>query len=163
MKCLTYSVLLNKKSQSTFENFQFRRDTIVRDTRASKDILILPICRTEVFKCSFCYSAAAFWNNLPSNIRATCLANFKHNYFLLGNDFRFQLYMVFLQLDHRMFKVHKHIFIFSCLHEQMYTLILIFLFLSFFIFFSFVFFCFCKYLFSDIFMCYKFFLCILLT
>ncbi|XP_077254727.1 uncharacterized protein LOC143893340 [Temnothorax americanus] len=75
---LTFSVLRKEKPQVIFSNFTFRHENMQRNTRSPTDILNLPLCRTEFFKRSFCFSAAELWNSLPSDIRnTTCIGSFK--------------------------------------------------------------------------------------
>ena len=48
------------------------------DLRDASPKLHLPKARTDYLKCSFSYSGASLWNDLPEDIRATkYLGNFK--------------------------------------------------------------------------------------
>ncbi|XP_071652781.1 uncharacterized protein [Temnothorax longispinosus] len=75
---LTFSVLAKKKPEVIFSNFVFKHDRVTREIRAPLGTLILPQCRTEFYKRSFCSSAAELWNGIPPNIRnASSLPVFK--------------------------------------------------------------------------------------
>ncbi|XP_011865343.1 PREDICTED: uncharacterized protein LOC105560658 [Vollenhovia emeryi] len=67
--CFTFSVINKKKPKSIFNNFEFRSDRTCRGTRTPGEKLILPQCRTEFYKRSFCSFAAELWNGLPTQLR----------------------------------------------------------------------------------------------
>lgn len=76
--CLLYKILQTKQPSLLHSNFNCKDITSDRVTRAPKDILIQPQCRTELFKRSFRLSSARLWNGLPSSIRnARTLTDFK--------------------------------------------------------------------------------------
>ncbi|XP_050449694.1 uncharacterized protein LOC126850592 [Cataglyphis hispanica] len=76
--CLLYKILETKQPSLLHSNFNCRIATSDRATRAPRDGLFLPLCRTELFKRSFRLTSARFWNGLPQSIRsAATLADFK--------------------------------------------------------------------------------------
>ncbi|KAL6420425.1 hypothetical protein ACFW04_014432 [Cataglyphis niger] len=76
--CLLYKILQTKQPSLLHSNFNCKNATSNRATRAPRDMLFLPQCRTELYKQSFRLISARFWNGLSQSIRsATTLADFK--------------------------------------------------------------------------------------
>lgn len=67
--CLLYNVMHTQQPKLIYDKLIFKSAKSTRITRASDDLLILPRCRTEVFKHSFIFSTSKLWNNLPSDLR----------------------------------------------------------------------------------------------
>ncbi|XP_020297183.1 uncharacterized protein LOC109861786 [Pseudomyrmex gracilis] len=89
MCCFLYSIKRTQRPPILYSGLTFRNEESSRHTKASEDMLSIPICRTEIFKQSFrCYSAE-LWNSLPADIRAiTSLDIFKaklHSHFMKNN------------------------------------------------------------------------------
>ncbi|XP_071627193.1 uncharacterized protein [Temnothorax longispinosus] len=76
---LTFSVLAEmKRPEVIYSNFVFKHDIVTREIKAPLGTLILPQCRTEFYKRSFCSSAAELWNGILPDIRnASSLPDFK--------------------------------------------------------------------------------------
>ena len=75
---LLYNILMTQRPARLHVLFTYRAQISSRTTRVSSDILSLPQCRTELYRRSFSYTAAKFWNNLPSDVRdAPSSANFR--------------------------------------------------------------------------------------
>lgn len=66
---MMFSILHSGIPSVLFNGFEYRCDVVQRDTRACKDDLLMPLCRTEFYKRSFRCSAVELWNGLPSEIR----------------------------------------------------------------------------------------------
>ncbi|KAL6418607.1 hypothetical protein ACFW04_011953 [Cataglyphis niger] len=76
-----FKILETKQSSLLHSNFNWLRD-----------VLFLPQCRTELYKCSFRFTLARFWNDLSQSIRsATTLSNFKQRLFAFA---RLCLFMI---------------------------------------------------------------------
>ncbi|KAL6421446.1 hypothetical protein ACFW04_013901 [Cataglyphis niger] len=72
-----------KQPSLLHSNFNCKIATSNRATRAPRDILFLPQCRTELYKRSFRFTSARFWNGLSqSTWNATTLADFKQKLYL---------------------------------------------------------------------------------
>lgn len=67
--CMIFNILKTKTPLYLSQYLVFRDRMLSRDTRAQTDHLIVPICRTELFKKSFRSAAPQFWNSLPTEIR----------------------------------------------------------------------------------------------
>jgi len=67
--CLIYSILLTECPKVLYNNFCFRSATSNRLTRAASDLLVIPLCRTEIYRRSFICTATALWNGMPAHIR----------------------------------------------------------------------------------------------
>ncbi|KAL6418566.1 hypothetical protein ACFW04_012003 [Cataglyphis niger] len=77
---LLYKILEIKQPNLLHSNFNCRITTTDRTTRAPRDMLFLPQCKTELYKRSFRLTSAGFWNGLSQSIRsATILADFKQS------------------------------------------------------------------------------------
>ncbi|KAL6448033.1 hypothetical protein ACFW04_000224 [Cataglyphis niger] len=80
--CLLYKILETKQPSLLHSNFNCRITTTDRATRASRDTLFLPQCRTELYKHSFRLTSARFWNGLSQSIwSAMILADFKQRFY----------------------------------------------------------------------------------
>lgn len=67
--CQLFAILKTGQPHLLFDKFTQRSNLLKRTTRAPYDALVLPNCRTELFKRSFRLSATRLWNDLPSCIR----------------------------------------------------------------------------------------------
>lgn len=79
--CLIYSILKTKRSGLLYNNLAFRSNIA---TRVPDDLPVLPMCRTEMFKGSFCSYVVEMWNNLPPRDREIqTVAHFREQLFTL--------------------------------------------------------------------------------
>jgi len=79
--CLIFNILLHKRPTDIFHAFKFRDSVSLRATRAPNN-LVLPLCRTELYRKSFRCSAVELWNSLPIEIRSADSINiFKERIF----------------------------------------------------------------------------------
>src|SRR5436190_4915195 len=67
--CQLYSIINSRQSSLIYNSLTFRTVVTARETRASNDLLFLPLCRTETYKRSFNLCASKLWNGLPQIIR----------------------------------------------------------------------------------------------
>ncbi|CAL1671809.1 unnamed protein product [Lasius platythorax] len=76
--CLLFNIICTRQPSLIYSGFTFKSTVTSRATRTSDDILSLPLCRTEIFRRSFRFSASKLWNELPSDIRsARSIGEFK--------------------------------------------------------------------------------------
>ncbi|KAL6419286.1 hypothetical protein ACFW04_011474 [Cataglyphis niger] len=79
--CLLYKILETKQPSLLHSNFNYKITTTDRATRAPKNMLFLPQCRTELYKRSFRLTSTRFWNDLSQFIQsATTLADLNKRY-----------------------------------------------------------------------------------
>ena len=81
--CLLYSILHYKRPSNLYCAFNYRGNVALRATRAPDNSLVLPLCRTELFRKSFRCTAIDLWNSLPIETRsADTLDIFKGRLFI---------------------------------------------------------------------------------
>lgn len=88
--CLIRNIIVTHQPYTLYSSLVFRAERIGRITRAESNSLIIPQCRTELFKRSFRFVASKFWNGLPMRIRdARTAAEFKRRLydFLLSGTY----------------------------------------------------------------------------
>jgi len=79
--CLLFNIINTGTPSYMSDKISFRSITASHCTRTNIYTLAVPLCRTELYKASFCFGSA-FWNSLPLHIRSTS------SYY----NFRIQLY-----------------------------------------------------------------------
>ena len=67
--CQLFNIINTRQPSLIYKGLTFRTAVTARDTRASNDLLSLPLCRTETYKRSFNVSASKLWNSLPLIVR----------------------------------------------------------------------------------------------
>lgn len=88
--CLLFNLLQTGQPSHLSDKMNFRAQSSARNTRSSKDTLIVPQCRTEMYKKSFASAAVRLWNGLPQLIRcARTLADFKRQLYTHLLDINF--------------------------------------------------------------------------
>lgn len=76
---LLFSILQTQQPSLLRANYSLKVPLSDRTTRAPRDTLLQPHCRTELFKRSFRVTSIRMWNDLPSSIKeAKTLAEFKN-------------------------------------------------------------------------------------
>lgn len=66
--CVVWGIINTGKPELLYDRFVFRERTNQR-TREREDQLVIPQCRTELYRNSFICYAVRLWNNIPANIR----------------------------------------------------------------------------------------------
>ena len=76
--CQLYRILNTKQPQILFNCLNYRTAESSR-ARAARNLLSLQLCRTEMYKRSFNFTASKLWNSLPPHIReAESISIFKY-------------------------------------------------------------------------------------
>ena len=70
MGCLLFRIINTRQPDLLYKSITYRNAKTSRTTRASEDLLSLPLCRTEIYRRSFVFSASKLWNNLPPHVRS---------------------------------------------------------------------------------------------